>query len=309
MPLQFDRQYALTVGDYKNGNGLKFTDHHITFDVSKSSSNRDSGNSASIEIYNLSKDELKTFETEYLYCALEVGYKGKYQEAGIPLAQLFSGEVVQMMTRKSGTDIVTQLILGSGYTDLNFSSLSTTVPAGKTVKDVINEVIKGMPGVSRGIFNGTNLNNPVVFGYPLTGSSRQMLDEITEANDLEYHVDNGILYVNDKKGALNTKAQATVLNQATGLIDTPYFIVGGRTHRGRNKDSDSKKKQFIRQGIYFSCLLNPEIAPGRIVKLESDDVSGYFKIDSARYSGSYHGGDWRIDGYCSLVQEETDETA
>ena len=308
MSLQFNRQYSLIVGDYRNGKGLKFTDHQITFNVSKSSSNKDRSNSASIEIYNLSKDELRVFDTEYLALALDVGYKGRASIPGIPLTRLFSGEVVQMTTKKSGTDIITQLILGSGYTDLNLSKVSETVPSGTKVKDVVDKVVKNMPGVSRGVVTGTNCNNPIIYGYPMSGSARQILDELCAANDMEWHVDNDVLYVSDSRRAINTKNTAFVLNQSSGLIDTPFFTIGGREHR-KPKDGEAKKKEFVRQGVNFSALLNPAIVPGRIIKLEHEDVSGYYKISSAQYHGDYRGNDWIMEGYCSLVAEEEEENA
>lgn len=315
MPLQFDRQYSLKIGDYNTGKGKEFTQHQITFDVSKAANNKENSNSASLEITNLSRSELKEFETNFLAISLDIGYRGRGGIEGVPLTRLFSGQVVQMTTRRSGTDVVTQLILGSGYTDLNFSTISKTVPAGTKVQDVYDEIIKSVPGLSKGVFTGTNLNNPVIHGYPLSGSARQALNRIADANDMEWHEDNGIIYVNDKAGALNTKARAFVLNQGTGLIDTPYFIIGGREvkHTAKTNESlknpssksfqESKKAPFSRSGLYFTALANPNITPGSLIKIESDDVNGFYKIDSVRFHGDYRGNDWTVDGFCNLLPE------
>ena len=59
MQLQRAREYQLIVGDWKNGDGLLIENLQVTFDISKSSNNKDRTNSAAIEIYNLSDESLK----------------------------------------------------------------------------------------------------------------------------------------------------------------------------------------------------------------------------------------------------------
>ena len=65
MQFQRNRQYLLTVGDTSIGEGLEINNLQITFDISKSSSNKDKTNSAAIEIYNLSDDSLKLIDVDY----------------------------------------------------------------------------------------------------------------------------------------------------------------------------------------------------------------------------------------------------
>ena len=68
MSTQFQRVYELIVGDTASGEGLRLNDLQLTFDISKSSSNKDKTNSASIEVYNLYEEPL-TSHTQAL-----VGY-------------------------------------------------------------------------------------------------------------------------------------------------------------------------------------------------------------------------------------------
>ena len=74
MILQRNRQYSLTVGDYKTGNGLLIQDLQVTFDISKSTNNKNRTNSATIEIYNLSEESLKVLDTDYPAAVFEAGY-------------------------------------------------------------------------------------------------------------------------------------------------------------------------------------------------------------------------------------------
>lgn len=282
---QRDRGYKLIVGDYKTEQGVLIENLNVTFEVSKSADNKKTGNSASIEVYNLSTDTLKKLETDFLACEFYCGYK----EIGIN--RLVYGEVVQVSTRRQGDDKVTQLLLGEGYVALNHQTLKSTVPPGKTVADVIEEIRKSMPGVVRGIYAGTNINNPVIYGYPLTGTPKQMLEELSEAYGLEYRVDQNTLSIADA-GGLTTKNIAVVLNKNSGLIDLPFYV----SARVSKKKGDYTRKT----GVQFKALLNTDIVPGAIVKIESSTINGLYKVTSTRHYGSYRDNDWYVEAYCEL---------
>lgn len=285
---QWKRTYELTVGDYKTGQGIQITDLEITFDVSKSADNKRNANSAAIEIYNLSQTSLQLIETEYLTVALSVGYEGLGNKL------LVSGNVTETSTRRNGVDRVTQLLIGEGYSDLNHSKLKGIVPAGKTVQDVIEEIRKSMPGVSRGVYTGTNLNNPIIYGYPLNSNPRISLNELCEAHRLEYRVDRGVLYVSDENGLISKDLSAVPsISPASGLIDTPFYASG--------ETGKDKKDKTRRQGMQFKALLNPEIAPGGVVYVESSYSTGYYRVNSARYTGDFRGNDWYVECQCSNV--------
>lgn len=302
---QKDRVFSLTVGDYKTGNGLLIENPRkdeqgylhsnpwqIKFDVSKSADNkRNNGNSAVIEIYNLSDDQIKLLESEYLELSFSVGYK----ESGAHL--LVDGNITETSTVKSGNDYVTQLKIGEGYTALNHEQLASVVSPGKTVGDVLEEIRKQMPGVARGAYTGTNLNNPIVFGWRLKGSPKEMLMKLCEAQNLEYNLNNGVLNVSEENGLLSKDTGlAPVINAYTGLIDLPFYT----SETGRKPKKDKKR----RRGVQFQALLNTNIVPGKIVKLESKWITGFYRVNTARFSGDFRGNDWYVECFCSEVQAE-----
>jgi hypothetical protein len=302
---QKDRVFSLTVGDYKTGNGLLIENPkidsqgalsenpwEIRFDISKSADNkRNNGNSAVIEIYNLSDDQIKLLESDYLEVSLSVGYK----ENGAHL--LVQGNVTESSTVKSGNDYVTQLKIGEGYTALNHEQLAKMVSPGKTVADVLEEIREQMPGVARGAYTGTNLNNPIVFGWRLKGSPREMLMKLCEAQNLEYNINSGVLNVSEENGLLSKDTVlAPVINPYTGLIDLPFHT----SETGRKPKKDKKR----RRGVQFKALLNTDIVPGKIVKLESKWITGFYRVNTARFSGDFRGNDWYVECFCSEVQAE-----
>ena len=279
MILQRNRQYSLTVGDYKTGNGLLIQDLQVTFDISKSTNNKNRTNSATIEIYNLSEESLKVLDTDYPAAVFEAGYL----DTGGP-KRLFAGQVTNVSTRKSGTDIVCQLTMGSGYTELNHETLSDVVPPGNNVQDAIEKLRKAI-GADRGVYNGTNLNNEIIYGYPLSGTPKEMLDELAEKYQLDWQLDDGVLYVHDNDRAATEQFQlAYVISPFTGLIERPYRVSGDKRR--------SKKDKVKKPGVQLKILLNPEIKAGDIIQIEEGLLKGWYKVDSIRHTGSWRGDNW-----------------
>lgn len=279
MQLQRAREYQLIIGDWKNGDGLLIENLQVTFDISKSSNNKDRTNSAAIEVYNLSDESLKVLDTDYPVAVFSAGY----QEIGIK--QLFAGEVALVTTRKSGPDRITQLRLGSGYTEINHQLLNKLVSPGRTVRDVLEEIRKAIPSVSRGVYNGTNLNNELLYGYPLMGTPKQMLNELSDKYLIDWQINDDVLYVHDKTRANNEDfSNAYVVSKYTGLIENAYRV----TDDVKKSTRDKTKKQAVQ----FKMLLNPDIVAGSIIKLEDTLIQGWYKVETLRHYGGYRDNDW-----------------
>ena len=287
---QRNRQYDLLIGDYKTASGLEINNLQITFDISKSNNNKSKTNSAAIEIYNLSDDQLKILDVDYPIATFAAGYK----DTGGPKS-LFVGKINNVTTRKSGTDRVTQIQLGSGYTELNHEVLSDLVPPGQNVQDAI-EKLRIAIGADRGVYNGTNLNNELIYGYPLSGTPKEMLDELCEKNNLNWQLDGNVLYVNNNDRA-NTENfnQAYVISEYTGLIEIPYRVSGDN----RRSAKDKVKKP----GIQFKILLNPEIIAGSIIRLEDTLITGWYKVESLRHTGGWRSPGWHTEIKATAIEK------
>jgi hypothetical protein len=301
---QRKRVYDLIVGDYKTGNGIRITGGipdadgsvndglQVTFDISKTAdAKRTNGNSATIEIYNLNRSHIDLLQGDYLECTFSVGYE---DEGARVVAQ---GNVVEVKTVKRGTEFITQVQMGEGYSDLNHQKLKSLVSPGSTVEQVIEEIRKQMPNVSRGAYTGTNLNNPIVFGWPLNGTPQQMLRKLAESQNIEYSVSGGVLNISDING-LYTKdtVLAPVISAQTGMIDAPFHT----SDQGRKMKGEKTR----RKGVQFKALLNTECIPGRIVKIESDFITGFYRINSTRFSGDFRGNDWYVECFTSEVEAQ-----
>jgi hypothetical protein len=279
MILQRNRQYKLIIGDSQSGDALEIDQLQVTFDISKSTNNKNRTNSATIEVTNLSEESLKVLDTDYPAAVFEAGYL----DTGGP-KRLFAGQVTNVSTRKSGTDIVTSITMGSGYTFLNHETLSDVVPPGNNVQDAIEKLRKAI-GADRGVYNGVNLNNEIIYGYPLSGTPKEMLDELAEKYQLDWQLDDGVLYVHDNDRAATEQFQlAYVISPFTGLIERPYRVSGDRRR--------SKKDKVKKPGVQLKVLLNPEIKAGDIIQIEEGLLKGWYKVDSIRHTGGWRSEAW-----------------
>lgn len=294
MQFQVNRQYLLTVGDTSIGEGLEINNLQITFDISKSSSNKDKTNSAAIEIYNLSDDSLKLIDVDYPAARFSVGYRD------IGLKEVFAGQVTNVTTRKSGTDRITQITMGTAYTEINHEIMNKLVSPGRTVQDVAEDIRKAIPGVSRGVYNGTNLNNPIIYGYPLMGTPKEMLNELSEKYQLDWQIDGDVLYIhNNDRGSSEKFEEAYVVSKYTGLVENAYRTSGDV----RRSEKDKTKKQ----AVMWKMLLNPDIVAGSIVKLEDTLIQGWFKISDIRHEGGWRDNPWYTHVRATAI-EKVDRT-
>lgn len=289
--LQRNRAYELIIGNYQTGDGLLINNLQVTFDISKSSSNKDKTNSASIEIYNLSDESLKLIDNDYPAASFSAGY---VDTGGVK--RLFSGQVNSVTTRKSGTDRITQITMGNGYVELNHDVMSSLVAPGRTVKDVAEEIRKALPNASRGVYNGTNLNNQIIYGYPLMGTPKEMLDELSEKYQIDWQLEDDVLYVHDSDRANNENfEEAYVVSKYTGLIENAYRVTGDRRR--------SKKDEIKKQSTQWKMLLNPDIQAGDIVKLEDTLLTGWYRVDDLRHTGSFRGNEWFTEIRASALEK------
>lgn len=289
-PFQKNRVYSLIIGDAASGNALEIHDLQVTFDISKSTNNKNRTNSAAIEIYNLSDDHIKILDVDYPAAVFSAGY---LDTGGVK--RLFSGQVNNVSTRKSGTDRVTQVTLGAGYTDLNHQVLSEVVPPGRDVRTAIESLRKSI-GADRGVYNGTNLNSPIIYGYPLTGTPKDMLDELSEKYNLDWQLEEGVLYVHDNdRGNSENFNEAYVISKYTGMIDLPYRVSGDRKR--------SKKDVAKKPGVQMKILLNSDIRAGDIILLEDVLLNGWYKVTDLRHSGGWRSPHWTTEIRAEFIEK------
>lgn len=282
-PRQKDRQYSLVIGQGK-GTGIEINNLHITFSVHKGSDNKRRTNKATVKIYNLSEEHQKYVEAPFVEAVLSVGYL----ETG--MHRLFAGQITIAGTEKQGTETVTELQIDTLYTQMNFKTVSKTVPSGVSVRGVIESLVKELPEVSRVVFSGKNIEKTFIDGYPMVGSPRQILNLLGEALQIEWQMDDGTLYIEDAGTSyMKDNSKAFLISETSGLIERPYF---DQIEKQRGKKD---KLRAARKGVKMKILLNPALVAGSIIKLEYGTMTGYYKVERLIHNGEYLNNTWETE--------------
>lgn len=285
----FDRKYLLQIGDYETGDGLSIEDLQVTFNVRKSVDNKKKIDKCTISVYNLSDKSLSFLETEYAVAVLSCGYADN-------VVRLFYGEITDVETQKKGANRVTRMDITPSFTELTHTIISELVPEGGTIQDAV-EAIRKTTTLSKGVYKGENLKTKVVYGYPLTGTPRQMLNQIAEVYDLQWKVDGGALFINDSNSIESSnKDIAPVISTTTGLIDRPYYFTGS--------SKKGKKDKTKKTGVKFTALLNPNVLPGSLIRVDFDGDTDYYRVEEIEFVGDFRGNSWYMTCTCSTRSEE-----
>lgn len=307
---QRNRVYSLVVGN--EDGAIEINNLQIKFNVTKTSDNSEKKNSATVEIYNLSDAKRTALELPYVQVQLKVGW------AGEELTNLFTGQVINisntkiksMLSKRNGLDIITKLDLDEMYSTLNHKIVSKIVPEGRTVRDLILEIVSDIPEVTRHEMNGKNIDKTLPDGYPIQGSPQSVLDRVSKAYDIEWQIDEGVLFISDKFGSyMKDSAQVPLISEVSGMIGAPEFVSSKQKRqrqsvKQKNGSGDSKKKGNPRNdSLKIVILMNPSLTAGSYFKLEFPDLTGYYKIDEVKHKGDFRGRDWYSELTCSVKLE------
>lgn len=298
---QRNRIYSLIIGN--EDDAVEINNLQIKFEVVKTSGNREKKNTAYVEIYNLSEERRKALETEYIAVSLSVGYT----DTG--LSQLFVGEAIGVTntklrgfrTKRSGTDLITRIDIDEMFTELNIKAVNKIVPAGKTVGDAIKECAKEIEGVTRQLITGDNVKTTLPDGYPLSGTPRSNLDKISYTYNIDWQIDGGTLYVCDANGShTKEKGGVPLIGQFSGLIDRPEYINEAAKRDARSVKNEAPKNVKPKpNAIKLKILLNPTIVAGSTIKLDFEDLTGYYKVGEVKHKGNFRSNEWYSELVCT----------
>lgn len=287
---RFDRVYRLLVGK-PDQKGLEIRQPmRVTFEVSKDA--QEDPNDHKIRIYNLAADTRRALEEPGLRCVLYAGYA----EEGGPLL-MASGSVVYAYTWYELPDVVTELAVKDGYTEVRDTAVSIGLGPGTQASAIIRNVARqmGLPLVMADDVPDRRWQQ----GFSFYGAARTALHKVTQGTGLEWSIQNQQLQVVCRRGT--TRRKAVVLAADTGLIGYPERTREAAREKARVRDSqtnDDARLVSARQqldGWRVTSLLLPTINPGDLVKLESRTVQAFQRVEAVRHYGDSAGGDWQSE--------------
>lgn len=305
---QFDRIYKIMIGVEGNkdgvllegkpfGNGL-----NISFSIGKDLSKET--NKAQITIYNLSEATAKKVEQDDAIIELSVGYS---EDNG--LKRIFLGYITEVKTSWKNGERLTEISASDGQKAIRDCVVSLSYYAEVSRKKVIDDVAKKM-GID--VFYAKSCEfKSFAKGFSFVGTGEKCLDKVCAGTNLEWSIQNNILQILVKGG--DKKLQAIKLTPETGLIGSVEYITKAsflvkKENEGNQTGKPIYSRKNRKQGHKLTCLLQPTIAPGDLIYVESRGVKGVFMCAKLTHNGEYQGQNWYTNMEIYALDEEKQET-
>ncbi|MGN4188678.1 phage protein [Burkholderia gladioli] len=300
MTEQFGRKFSLIIGQ-DTGDALDFSDLRVKFDIKRG--DRETPNSALVQIYNLSDSTSKRVEKEFTRIVIQAGYPGNF-------SIVFDGEIKQIWRgRDSPTDTFLNVLAADGDSGYCFAKVIQTLSAGWTYQDLANTALRAMApyGITPG-YMAPLQNNPMPRGRPIFDLARDVLRKVARANQMVWSIQDGrIIMVPETSYA---PYDIPEINSVTGMVGWPVQMING---------------------ITFKTLLNPSLKIGGLVHLNnasiqqyqqslnvnqqgqrfriaSDnkiDSDGFYYLMSVNHKGDTRGNEWYSDALCLAADATT----
>lgn len=259
----FGRSFLLRVGD------TDLTGLAVTFSIKKTL--KAEPNTADIAVYNLAPATRKKFEQEGTpNLVLQAGY-------GATLSTLYSGQVRTVHTERGGPDTITSFSSGDGEKAQQNARINLSVGPG-TPPDVALRQIVATLGIGKGniekavsILKAKGLTTIFSVGTAFSGSTVRVMNDFCRSAQLEWSIQDGNLQILNRGHALETDSKL-LLTPTTGLIGSPSV--------------DNKKI------LSAECLIVPELRPGIKLRVESELVTGDYRVSQVEYHGETEGNAW-----------------
>jgi hypothetical protein len=295
MTQQYIRKAGLLIGE--GSQALDLSEMQFTFSVQAST--LETPKTAQLRVYNLSQDTARKVTKEGSQLLLSAGYEGNFNT-------IFNGQLTQArIGRENGTDTYLDITAADGDYVYNGGFVNASVLAGSDVIGRIGQIANAA-GIKLGTIqaptNGAKLHRGVVF----FGLARDHLRTQCATIGANWCINNGELDVIVEGGY--KPGDIPVITAATGMLGVP-------------EQTDL--------GIYFKCLLNPNIQQNMLVQLDNKSIQqlgfspirpdvnsllqngitpplaadGIYKVLYVNHYGDTRGNDWvsEVVAYSKLV--------
>lgn len=272
--LLFNRKVKVTIAspvkeDFKSisVDVLEVEDLRVQFKVDKTTGKEP--NTAEVIISNLCSERRANIQKAGGKFILQAGY-----DSGV--GQLFIGDIRNVDHRRDGANWHTFIKSGDGERAFRFARVNETFRAGTSAGDIVLRLAT-LLGVGTGNASlvAGSLVAQYVNGFTSFGSVAAELERVLTAHGITWSIQDGELQLvrSTDVGALLIPD----LSPDTGLIGSPEFGAADK-----NKGTVIKAKS----------LIQPRIAPGGRVRLNSERYKGEVKVTKVSHDGDTAGGNW-----------------
>lgn len=235
-------------------------------------------NTCELQIFNLSPDHRGHLSaisakarTHRVLVEVEAGYEGN-------TSRIFRGDMRLAFHKREGADISTTIEAGDGEFSVSRARIFKSWGPGTPVATVLGDIVSAL-GLGKGNLAQASIaqflggGDAFVGGTACSGKAMKELTRITASLGIQWSIQDGTLQFLSTGQAL--EGTAIVLNSGTGMVGAP--------------DIDQKGIAKVRS------LLQPDLFPGRKIKLEGAELQGFYRVEKCRYSGDVWGNDWYVD--------------
>lgn len=213
-------------------------------------------NTGEVTLYNLSQNTSSQIKKGQ-QIIINSGYEGDVGTVALAV-------VSEVKTERNDLDVLTKIKIGDATDQWANASISKSYKAGIKASQVLGDILQGF-GLEVGLLN---LPKDIVYtgGKVVCGSLQAVVRQIVTDCGAKFHIANGRIIIAPESQGIQT---AFILNSDTGLIGSPERV-------------ESEKGEIWK----VRCLLNHQIGPDSIIKLESRDVQGWFRVMKGKHNST-----------------------
>jgi hypothetical protein len=265
--LLFGRRARLLIGKKGEETANQFDNLRIQFVIEKTSET--TPNQGMVKIFNLKSDNREKFQEEgsEFGVILQTGY-------GEQLEVVLKGDVTNngIKSEKQGPDIVTTINVGDGQKQITEKVTNTSFGAGTNIFTILNTLTSDLGFPLKKPLATTGLTPQISnTGEVLSGNTSDLLTQYLNLQGFEWNVQNEELVIK-KPNEPSNFVEFVLITSESGLVGSP-----------------AKKSEEL---VEFTALHNPQIEPGRLIDLQSRDISGNFLCRKVTHRGDTDDGDF-----------------
>lgn len=289
----FDRQYLLSAGkagevgfEIGESSAAQPVPLHVNFSFQKS--DLKTQNTGKLSIWNLNKEHLAMLEQDDCSLAFRAGYGSRR-----PL--IFAGIVTYCVTSLDGADRKTEIEVVDNLVEVRDTFISVSYNGPVNWKTIFDDACKQMGVAVVYSYNATFVD--VSNGYSFIGYAKDLITKGCDCCGLTWSIQNGVMHIKRPGDVLDTEVY--VLSAETGLVGIPARVCEAASETATEKQI----------GWDVTYLMNAAINIDDYVRLESEAVSGYFRVYSIQIEGDNVSGDWVCTARLLLPTNTSDSGA
>ena len=254
----YSRIVSLLVGP-KGEQGLDLSAFRISFEVVKT--DQKTTNTAIINIYNLSKDTKAKIERGNRVI-LGAGH-------GSVAPVIFVGDIIKV----DGSRSVITIEAEDGGISISTSTISKAYEPGTSAKTMIEDIAQSFDVTGVVV---PEINETLAAGFAAIGPAAEALTDLSDRFGLNWQIQDDELIVSEKDTPISTEGY--LLGYDSGLLDIPQEVSQESGRIGTEKPLYRIQSRLI-----------GKLNPSRLVKIESEFVSGVFRIQKLKHTGDTRG--------------------